>query len=44
MKMIIAVIYTRYETRVVEDNNMEQEDKFVAGPVGKKLVLKFTPL
>ncbi|KAF2001496.1 cytochrome P450 [Amniculicola lignicola CBS 123094] len=41
MKLIIAAIYSKYETDVVEEDGMEQKDYFLAGPVGEKLVLKF---
>jgi hypothetical protein len=41
MKLIIMIIYKKYKTEVVEDDGMEQEDLFLAGPVGEKLVLSF---
>lgn len=41
MKLIIAKMYEKYETEVVEDDGMEQEDLFLAGPVGERLVLRF---
>lgn len=41
MKLIVAKMYSKYETEVMEDGNMEQEDKFLAGPVGERLVLRF---
>jgi hypothetical protein len=41
MKLIIAKMYVKYETEVVEDDGMEQEDLFLAGPVGERLVLRF---
>ncbi|PSN73833.1 cytochrome P450, partial [Corynespora cassiicola Philippines] len=41
MKLIIAAIYSMYSTDVVDDEGMEQEDKFLAGPVNEKLVLRF---
>ncbi|KAF2465740.1 cytochrome P450 [Lindgomyces ingoldianus] len=44
MKLTLAAMYSRYETSIVEDDGMEQEDLFLAGPVGEKLVLKFQPL
>jgi hypothetical protein len=39
--LIIAAIYTDFETSIVDDEGIEQEDAFLAGPVGDKLVLKF---
>ncbi|KAF2105889.1 cytochrome P450 [Lophiotrema nucula] len=44
MKLTTAAIYSRYTTSVVEDSGMEQEDLFLAGPVGEKLILKFQPV
>lgn len=41
LKFITAAIYTNYETTIVDDEGIEQEDAFLAGPVGRKLVLKF---
>jgi hypothetical protein len=41
MKVVTAAIYTNYDTEIVEAGDMEQEDMFIAGPVGEKLVLKF---
>jgi hypothetical protein len=41
MKIATAAIYTNYETEIVEAGEMAQEDMFIAGPVGEKLVLKF---
>ncbi|KAE9372550.1 putative cytochrome P450 monooxygenase [Stipitochalara longipes BDJ] len=40
LKTIVAAIYTNYETTIVDDEGIEQEDAFLAGPVGRKLVLK----
>jgi len=42
LKTIVAAIYTNYETTIVDDKGIEQEDAFLAGPVGRKLVLKFS--
>lgn len=44
MKVIIAFVYSHYCTEVVDDAGMEQEDKFVSGPVGGKLMLRFQQL
>ena len=41
MKLIIANIYTRFETEIVEHGDMKQEDRFLAGPAGGRLVLRF---
>lgn len=41
LKLSIAAIYSNFETEVVDDEGIEQEDAFVAGPVGEKLVLRF---
>lgn len=41
LKLSIAAIYSNFETDIVDDEGIEQEDAFLAGPVGEKLVLKF---
>jgi hypothetical protein len=41
LKTIAAAMYTNYETSIVDDEGIEQEDAFLAGPVGRKLVLNF---
>ena len=44
LKAITAAIYTNFETEIVDDGGpraMEQEDTFLAGPVGEKLHLVF---
>ncbi len=41
LKLSIAVIYSNFETEIVDDEGIEQEDAFLAGPVGDKLVLRF---
>jgi hypothetical protein len=42
LKTIVAAIYTNYETTIIDDEGIEQEDAFLAGPVGRKLVLKLS--
>jgi len=44
MKIVISTIYTNFETSIVDDEGIEQEDVFLAGPVGEKLVLRFHPV
>jgi hypothetical protein len=44
LKAITAAIYTNFETEILDDGGagaMEQEDAFLAGPVGEKLHLIF---
>lgn len=41
LKLSTAVIYSNFETDIIDDEGIEQEDLFIAGPVGEKLVLKF---
>ena len=38
---MLAKIYERYTTAIVDDIGIEQSDEYVAGPVGNHLVLKF---
>jgi hypothetical protein len=42
LKTIVAAIYTNYETTIIDDGNMEQEDTFNSGPLGRRLALKFS--
>ena len=44
MKLIVAAIYTRYETTIVEAGDMRQKDGFLGSPVGDKLMLRFRDL
>ncbi|KAF4956510.1 hypothetical protein FGADI_3789 [Fusarium gaditjirri] len=44
MKFILAFIYANFETSIVDDEGIEQEDAYTARPVGEKLVIRFTPL
>lgn len=41
MKAIAAAVYTRFETRVVDDGGVEQGDGYTVGPKGGRLVLGF---
>jgi len=41
LKLITAAIYTNYRTSIVDDEGIEQEQSFVAGPKGGRLVLDF---
>jgi len=41
MKLVIAAIYTNFETEIVDAEGIEQTDAFISGPVGEKLVLRF---
>jgi hypothetical protein len=43
MKHILSAIYRNYTTRVIDDEGIEQEDGFIVGPRGNKLVLLFEP-
>ena len=44
LKLLTTAIYTNYTTSIVDDSGIEQQDSFIAGPVGGKLILKFTPI
>lgn len=41
MKLLVAAIYTNYTTSIVDDTGIEQNDGFIGGPKGNKLILKF---
>jgi hypothetical protein len=40
LKLITAALYTNFTTAIVDDAGIEQEDAFLAGPVGEHLVLR----
>ncbi|KAF4446139.1 putative benzoate 4-monooxygenase cytochrome P450 [Fusarium austroafricanum] len=44
MKFIIAVIYVNFQTTIVDDDGINQEDAYTARPVGERLVIRFTHL
>ena len=39
MKFVVATIYTNFETRIVDDEGIEQEDGHIGGPRSNKLIL-----
>ena len=41
LKLIIAATYTNYTTTIVDDEGIEQLDRFTASPRGGKLILQF---
>ncbi|PSS12811.1 hypothetical protein M430DRAFT_124452 [Amorphotheca resinae ATCC 22711] len=41
LKAITATTYTHFETTIVDDDGIEQEDTVLAGPKGEKLVLSY---
>jgi hypothetical protein len=41
LKLIVAGIYTNYRSRIIDDQGIEQEDAYSAGPKGNKLILEF---
>lgn len=43
MKYIVAATYANFETRIVDDEGIEQADGFIAGPKSDKLVLSILP-
>ena len=44
MKMVLAAIYSNFETTVVDDDGIEQTDMYTAPPAKHRLVLRFTPV
>ena len=44
MKYILAAIYINFQTFVVEDSGIEQEDAYTARPSGESLFLRFEPV
>ena len=41
MKLIVAAVYTNFETVVVDDVGIEQVDAYTAGPRAERLILRF---
>lgn len=39
IKHVIAALYANFETEVVDDEGIEQEDHFLAHPKGHRLIL-----
>ncbi|KAA8644910.1 hypothetical protein EYZ11_005298 [Aspergillus tanneri] len=44
IKMVMAAVYTNYTTSIIDDEGIEQDFAFISLPVGRKLMLKFTPV
>jgi len=42
MKIFISTLYARYQTEIVEADNMQQDERFLGQPKGKRLVLKIS--
>jgi hypothetical protein len=40
MKYIVAAMYTDFKTTIVDDEGIEQMDRYTAPPKGGKLVIK----
>lgn len=38
---MIAAVYSNFTSYVVDDEGIEQEDVYLASPVGNKLMLRF---
>jgi hypothetical protein len=41
IKLVTAAIYTNFTTVIVDDDQIEQEDAYIAPPKGHKLLLEF---
>jgi len=41
IKLVIAAVYTNFESFVVDDEGVEQEDGYLAGPIGNRLMVRF---
>ncbi|KAK5168301.1 uncharacterized protein LTR77_006870 [Saxophila tyrrhenica] len=44
LKLLIASIYTNFETSIVDDEGIEQSEYFIATPVGNKLIIQLHPI
>ena len=41
IKLVLAAIYTNFMTMIINDEGIEQEDSYIAPPVGRKLIVEF---
>jgi hypothetical protein len=41
MKVVLAAIYTNFTTTIINDDGIEQDDSYIATPVGRKLLIEF---
>ena len=41
VKLVVAAVYTNYNTKIIDDEGIEQDDGYTVGPVGNKLILRF---
>jgi hypothetical protein len=44
MKYIIAALYSKYSTTIVDDTGIEQSDSYTAPPKSDKLMIKLEKL
>ncbi|KAH8150208.1 uncharacterized protein LAJ45_05894 [Morchella importuna] len=44
MKMTLACIYANYETRIVDDEGIEMDDRYTTGPISNQLLVGFHKL
>ncbi|KAN0083684.1 Cytochrome P450 [Elaphomyces granulatus] len=44
IKLVLAAIYTNFMTIIINDEGIEQEDSYIAPPVGRKLIVEFRRL
>jgi hypothetical protein len=44
MKLVLATVYTNFNTEVVDDTGIEQVDDMMATPVSGQVILKFKNL
>ncbi|KAF2425522.1 cytochrome P450 [Tothia fuscella] len=42
LKLLLASIYTNFDTYIIDEGNTQQKDGIMGGPIGEKLVLGFT--
>ncbi|KAK3638425.1 hypothetical protein LTR56_013065 [Elasticomyces elasticus] len=44
IKLVVAAIYEKYTTVIVDEDGIEQSDSYNSGPISHKLVLRFVPV
>jgi hypothetical protein len=42
MKLILATIYSNFDTYIIDDTGIEQTDEFLSVPIGNQLTIGFT--
>jgi len=44
MKLLVAAIYTNFETSIIDDSGIEPMDGYMGGPQAGKFIVRFDPV